>query len=250
MIHTLLDNDRFFIFGHRGTSEFFPENTMASFSDSASDARVDGIELDVQLTRDGKVVIAHDFDLKRTAGIDAVVTDMTWNELSKIDVGSFKDPKFADQRIPLLEDLFTTFGSRFIYDIELKVKARGANKRLALAVWALIQKHGLEENVMVSSFNPLALRRFNRASWYSVPSGDIFEKFSPLYHFLSGAAYLKPEMSQMDVSLLEKTGLPAVVWTVNTAEDALRLSKIKGVRGLIGNNPHLLADVITGPDRK
>ena len=250
MIHTLLDNDRFFIFGHRGTSELFPENTMASFADSASDARVDGIELDVQFTRDGKVVIAHDFDLRRTAGIDRLITDMTWDELSRIDVGSFKGPEFSDQRIPLLEDLFTTFGSRFIYDIELKVRAHGASKKLCLAVWSLIRKYGLEENVMVSSFNPIALRRFNKASWYSVPSGDIFEKFKPLYHFVSGADYLKPEMTQMDEKLLEKTGLPAVVWTVNTAEDALRLSKIRGVRGLIGNNPHLLADVITGPDRK
>ncbi len=250
MIHTLLDNNRFFIFGHRGTSELFPENTMVSFADSASDARVDGVELDVQLTRDGKVVIAHDFDLKRTAGREGVITEMSWDELKDIDVGSFKDPTFSDQRIPLLEDLFTTFGTRFIYDIELKVKAWGASKKLCLSVWSLIQKYGLEENVMVSSFNPTALRRFNKASWYSVPSGDIFEKYSSLYHLVSGAAYLKPEMVQMDTSLLEKTGLPAIVWTVNTAEDALRLSKIKGVRGLIGNNPHLLADVITGPDRK
>lgn len=244
MIHTLLDNDRFFIFGHRGTSELFPENTMAAFSDSAADPRVDGVELDVQLTIDGRVVIAHDEDLKRTAGIDRLVTDMSWEELSKIDVGSFKDPSFSDQRIPLLEDLFSTFGSRFIYDIELKVKAGGAYKKLCLAVWELIQKYELQENVMVSSFHPMALRRFNRASWYSVPSGDIFEKYSPLYHFISGAAYLKPELSRFDAGLLKKTGLPAVVWTVNSAEDALRLANTVGVRGLIGNNPHILADAI------
>lgn len=244
MIHTLLDNDRFYIFGHRGSSELFPENTMSAFSDSASDSRVDGIELDVQLTLDGKVVIAHDEDLKRTAGRPGIIADMTWDELKGIDVGSFKDPRFSDQRIPLLEDLFSTFGSRFIYDIELKVKAGGAYRKLCLAVWALIQKYELEENVMVSSFNPMALRRFNRASWYSVPSGDIFEKYSGIYHFISGAAYLKPEMSHFDDSLLEKTGLPAVVWTVNSAEDALRLANTEGVRGLIGNNPHILADAI------
>lgn len=250
MIHTLLDNDRFYIFGHRGSSELFPENTMSAFSDSASDSRVDGIELDVQLTLDGKVVIAHDESLKRTAGIEGLVTRMTWEDLRRIDVGSFKDPKFSSERIPLLEDLFTTFGSRFIYDIELKVKAGGAYKKLCLAVWALIQKHNLEENVMVSSFNPMALRRFNRASWYSVPSGDIFEKYSGLYHFISGAAYLKPELSRFDAGLLKKTGLPAVVWTVNTAEDAVRMANTEGVRGLIGNNPHLLADAIAGKPGK
>lgn len=250
MIHTLLDNNRFYIFGHRGSSELFPENTMSAFSDSASDSRVDGIELDVQLTLDGKVVIAHDESLKRTAGIEGLVTGMTWEDLRRIDVGSFKDPKFSSERIPLLEDLFTTFGSRFIYDIELKVKAGVAYKKLCLAVWALIQKHNLEENVMVSSFNPMALRRFNRASWYSVPSGDIFEKYSGLYHFISGAAYLKPELSRFDSGLLKKTGLPAVVWTVNTAEDAVRMANTEGVRGLIGNNPHLLADAIAGKSVK
>lgn len=250
MIHTLLDNNRFYIFGHRGSSELFPENTMSAFSDSASDSRVDGIELDVQLTLDGKVVIAHDESLKRTAGIEGLVTGMTWEDLRRIDVGSFKDPKFSSERIPLLEDLFTTFGTRFIYDIELKVKAGGAYKKLCLAVWALIQKYNLEENVMVSSFHPMALRRFNRASWYSVPSGDIFEKYSGLYHFISGADYLKPELSRFDAGLLKKTGLPAVVWTVNTAEDAVRMANTEGVRGLIGNNPHLLADAIAGKSVK
>jgi len=257
MIHTLFDNDRIFILGHRGCSQSFPENTMASFADCAANPAVDGVELDVHLCRSGEVVVCHDSSLMRTAGLDVRVEDLTYDELKDVDVGSFKDSVFADQRVPLLEDLFTTFGSRFVYDIELKVDKFRIGRRLCAAVWDLIQKHSLEGNVMVSSFNPFALRRFNRVCWYSVPTADIFDRVSvPRLlrngqgHLISGSSYLKPQMDCASVEFFKEKELPIIVWTVNTEEDASSLLDIEGVRGLIGNDPHILAKVLKSKKSK
>ncbi|MCF0262600.1 MAG: hypothetical protein HUK23_06785, partial [Sphaerochaetaceae bacterium] len=121
-----LGADKVLVFGHRGFSDKFPENTMMSFAACADNPAIDGVELDVHLCKSGEVVVAHDFSLKRTAGLDINIEDLTWDELKEIDVGSFKGSgcgglDFSGARVPLLEDLFRTFGDRFIYDIELKV---------------------------------------------------------------------------------------------------------------------------------
>ena len=111
------------VFGHRGFSQEYPENTMISFSKCAENPLIDAVELDVHLCKSGEVVVAHDFSLKRTAGVDREIEDLTLEELKGIDVGFFKGPEFKDARLPLLSELFSAFGTRFYYDIELKVKA-------------------------------------------------------------------------------------------------------------------------------
>ena len=250
MMYSLFEEGKTFVLGHRGCSERFPENTMPSFEDCTTNPRIDGVELDVQLTRDGKVVISHDFHLKRTAGLDVLIKDLTYEELGDIDVGSFKDPSFSNVRIPLLEDLFSTIGNRFVYDVELKAEGMTGHKELCLKVWDLICRYKLQENVMVSSFNPFALRRFNRACWYSVPTADIFAPGTgPKFlwdgggYRVSGSSYMKPRVDLVDTDLKRKRQCPIIAWTVNSEEEARKLLSTEGVAGLIGNDPHMLARV-------
>ena len=257
MMYTLFERPGVFILGHRGCSEFFPENTMAAFEDCAKDPDVDGVELDVQLTADGYLVVAHDETLARTAGVDRYIDQMTWKEIKDLDVGSFKDPSFADQRVPLLDDVLGTFGNRFVYDIELKVRTKGPNKKLCFAVWDTVCAHSLQENVMVSSFSPFALRRFNRACWYSVPTADIFMSgVGPRFvwngggHFYSGSSYQKPCIENFRKGEYSYKDLDVIAWTVNTPEDAAFLLDHKEVKGLIGNNPHMLATVYKEKNEK
>lgn len=248
-MYDLFDNDKIFVLGHRGYSEKYPENTMESFKACAENPDIDGVELDVHLCKSGEVVVAHDGNLKRCAGIDRYIEDMTWDELKDIDVGSFKDPKFASCRMPLLEELFETFGNRFCYDIEIKVEKGFHFKKVCLKTWDLIQKYHLESNVMVSSFNPFALKRFNRISWYSVPSADIYniEEAVPKVfrkgwgHNISGSSYLKPGLTAAGNDRSLDWNLPVIVWTVNDEKTALDMLKLKNIKGLIGNNPEILA---------
>ena len=251
------------MFGHRGMSQYYPENTMLSFSKCAEDPRIDGVELDVHLCRSGEVVVAHDFSLKRTAGLDVEIEDMSLDELAAVDVCSFKGGQFSECRIPLLSDLFDKFGKRFIYDIELKVKAGHVNRELSLKVLRLIQKYGLGDNVVVSSFNPFALRTFCgvlRRSFRSmaIPTADIFEISKDIPKVLwngkgrvvSSSVFQKPGLSRADDAFLKSHDrIPAICWTVNTRQDAERLLALNKDRmrvfGLIGNDPAMLCDVIS-----
>ena len=258
----LEDRGKVLVFGHRGFSQNYPENTMLSFSQCADNPLIDGVELDVHMCRSGEVVVAHDFSLKRTAGIDREIEDFSYDELRDIDVGSFKGPQFGDARIPLLSDLFTAFGNRFLYDIELKVKAGKVNSAMSRKVIDLISDFNLWPNILVSSFNPIALGAFRRecrlhGNVSAPPMADIFAHSADIPrllwngagHIVSRSSYQKPESLQVDERYLESHGLPVITWTVNTEEEALRLLGLNRsgmkVFGLIGNDPHMLAEVVS-----
>ena len=258
----LAEQRKVLVFGHRGFSQEYPENTMVSFSKCAENPLIDAVELDVHLCRSGEVVVAHDFSLKRTAALDREIEELTFDELKNVDVGSFKGPQFKDQRVPLLSELFSSFGSRFYYDIELKVKAGQVNRELSQKVIRIIDEFGLRSNVLVSSFNPFALRGFNVASHSAFPSADIFEHSpnipKPLRngagHIVSRSSYQKPGFRQVDASYLGRHGsLPIITWTVNERSEAERLLALNSaaedgkmkVFGLIGNDPDMLADVVS-----
>ena len=92
------------VIAHRGASAERPENTMSSFR-RAAELEADRIELDVQLTRDGQVVVFHDADLDRTTDGSGPLTEHTWDELSRLDAGSWMSPEFAGERIPRLVEV-------------------------------------------------------------------------------------------------------------------------------------------------
>ncbi|MBR2282754.1 MAG: glycerophosphodiester phosphodiesterase [Spirochaetales bacterium] len=248
------------VFGHRGMSQHYPENTMLSFSRCAESPLIDGVELDVHLCRSGEVVVAHDFSLKRTAGIDHEIESFTLDELNSIDVGSFKGEGFSDCRVPLLRELFSSFGDRFVYDVELKVKAGQVNPELCRKTLDIIREFHLEDRVVVSSFNPFALRAFrgiSRREGIHLPMADIFAHSKDIPkilwdgagHVASGSTYQKPSCEQIDAAYMKRHGrLPIITWTVNTAEEARRLLAFNRdemkVFGLIGNDPEMLSEVV------
>lgn len=245
--------DKFYILGHRGFSENYPENTMLSFRACSEIKGVDGVELDVHLCKSGQVVVAHDGNLKRCAGIDRFIEDMNWEELKDIDVGSFKDSKFSNARMPLLTELFEEMGDRFFYDVEIKVEPGRPYKELCEKTWKIICDYKLEDKVMVSSFHPFALRYFNKVCKKRIPTADIFDSKFTKYkylahgfgHYISHSSYLKPDYDQCNEKYTRSHKLACIPWTVNDTEIAQQLCKTKGVRGLIGNNPQMLAQVFS-----
>jgi glycerophosphoryl diester phosphodiesterase len=107
------------IVAHRGASHAAPENTLAAFK-LAWTEKADGIEGDFHLTSDGEVVCIHDTSLKRTTGIDKAVKNTSWSELSKLDVGSWKDPAFKGERIPRLDDVLHLLPPDKLFFLEIK----------------------------------------------------------------------------------------------------------------------------------
>ena len=90
--------------GHRGFPAKYPENTLISF-EKAIELGVDAIEYDLHLTRDGKLVVTHDDEVSRCSNGHGVVEEMTFDELRKLDFGSWKSPEFAGEKIPLFSEV-------------------------------------------------------------------------------------------------------------------------------------------------
>ena len=107
------------IIAHRGASYDAPENTLASIR-LAWEQNADAVEVDVHLSRDNRVVVVHDADTKRIAGVKRLVRNLTFAELQKLDVGKWKAPKFAGERLALLEDAVATIppGKRMLVEIK------------------------------------------------------------------------------------------------------------------------------------
>lgn len=108
------------IIAHRGESEDAPENTLAAFN-LAWQRGVPCVELDVHLTKDGRLAVIHDADTKRVNSVNKVVKDSTLAELQALDVGTWKDPKFAGESIPSLEQALATIPDGHQCFIEVKV---------------------------------------------------------------------------------------------------------------------------------
>lgn len=112
------------IVGHRGASFDAPENTLASFA-LAWEQHADAIECDVWLSKDGKLVVIHDANTKRLAGVDKLVAEQTLEELRTLDVGKWKSPRFAGERIPTLAEVLATvpMGKRILIEMKCGVDA-------------------------------------------------------------------------------------------------------------------------------
>ena len=146
------------IFAHRGDAIHCPENTLAAFN-SAINAGADGLELDVQLTKDETLVVIHDERIDRTTDGEGWVKSFTFNELQAFDAGSWFDPSFNEERIPRLEDVFKLMQQNdLIVNVELKtgiVQYQGIEEQLL----TLIAEWGYENRVIISSFNHYSLAK-------------------------------------------------------------------------------------------
>jgi glycerophosphoryl diester phosphodiesterase len=140
------------LFAHRGVSELAPENTMVAF-ELALEQKADGLEADVQLTKDGIPVLVHDEELGRTVEGEGWVADYTWNELSQLDAGAWFDPKFKGVRVPRLEELLDWAAPHSLkLNLELKNSIL-AYPGLEEAVLRLVAHYRLQNRVIISSFN-------------------------------------------------------------------------------------------------
>ncbi len=184
------------IFGHRGISSQAPENSMDAFRLARE---LGAVELDVQLSSDGVVMIYHDDYLTRV-GLDRSLHTMTSKELKALDVaplykkwGVYETPC----PMPSLEELFAELGQDLFFDIELKGGWRGRAHRKALAkgVLELVEQYHMSERVIVSSFDPRLLLAWRKIS--NIPVAQLWEERKGLlrnFQWLLGTILLRPQM--------------------------------------------------------
>lgn len=143
-------------FAHRGSSAICPENTMAAFAKGLEQGAT-GIETDVQMTKDGRLVLIHDESVARTTGAEGLVKDYTYDELAKLDAGSWFGAAFQGERIPLLEELLELTKNRgTIVNIELK-NGSIQYPELEKRVIETVRHYKMSEQIVISSFNHYSL---------------------------------------------------------------------------------------------
>jgi glycerophosphoryl diester phosphodiesterase len=140
------------LIAHRGESADAPENTLAAFR-LAWKRKTPAIELDVHLTKDGKLAVCHDFDTRRTTGVARAIRDSNWNELKNLDAGRLSDARFEGEKIPLLEDVLETIPDGARCFIEVKV----GPEAIAALVKAVESCGKNPEQLAVISFNAAAI---------------------------------------------------------------------------------------------
>ncbi len=238
-------------FGHRGASYDAPANTLVAFELAASYG-ADGVELDVMLTADGHPVVIHDSTVDATTDGTGSVVAMTLAQIKALDAGSYKDPKYAGERIPTLAEVFEAIGDRLLINVELKGSSFRQDGQEA-AVAALIDRYGLASRVIVSSFNPVRLRRLRKLAPH-VPIGFLHFPDGPL--LLRWAWLLWPFSREADHPVHTQVTRKYLAWArrhslrVNTwvVNDPLRMTVLRdlGVDMIMTDRPDLLRAVLLG----
>lgn len=221
---------------HRGASGTRPENTLAAFR-HAEALGAHMVELDVQLTRDGEVVVMHDWTLGRTTNGRGRVARRTLAEIRQLDAGGWFAPGYAGEAVPTLGEVLAAI--RLPVNVELKARGGEGLEGRALEV---VRAAGAEDRVVFSSFRPDTLVRLRRLS----PDAGIAvlwsrRRLAPALALARGvratALHIRKDAAapaEVDAALAQ--GLAVRVWTVNDPADSARLARL-GVSGVFTDFP-------------
>ncbi|GBC71113.1 Glycerophosphodiester phosphodiesterase [Candidatus Calditenuaceae archaeon HR02] len=238
------------ITAHRGFSGRFPENTLRAVKEALR-LGVDGIEVDVRVTRDGVVILMHDETVERTTNGSGRVRDLTWSEIRRLDAGSWKGEEFRGEPVPRLDDVLAETAGRIVLHIE--VKEQGGE----VAALRIIRECGAIDWVLITSFHPEVIKNA-----YSLEPGV---GRSLIVGWLRGATDVKPgllvhwalacganalalyhgHVSEEVVSYAHKRLLLIGVWTVNEVEEAVRLARM-GVDSITTDYPDIMLNYMKG----
>ena len=240
------------IIAHRGASFDAPENTLAAMN-LAWEQNADAIELDLWLSKDGRLVVFHDADAKRIAGVPRKIADLTWAEVQQLDAGSWKNAQFKGERIPTLESILLTIpkGRRAVLEIKCGPEIVPELKRVLAA-----SKRSPRELAIIS-FNFESLKasreRFPEIEHYFLhsykkdPATGKFPELKPLIARAQAARFhglnlhFDWPVDDRFVREVKSAGLKMLVWTVNDAAVAKRLASA-GVDAITTDRPGWLRE--------
>jgi len=238
------------IFAHRGASARAPENSIASFK-LALEQHVDAIELDVKLTKDKEIVVIHDSQVDRTTNGKGVVNRLTLDELKRLDAGSSFAPQFAGERIPTLKEVFDLVDKQVLINVEM-TNYDSPMDSLPYTVVSLVTSMGMEETVLLSSFNIFNLL-ITRRLLPQVPQALLAYKGicgwlarSFLGRWITPGIIhpFKTDATEEYIKQQHKIGRRVHAWIVNLPEEMERLYQ-HGCDGIFTDDPLLARQVFT-----
>ncbi|MFX0031424.1 MAG: glycerophosphodiester phosphodiesterase [Candidatus Hodarchaeota archaeon] len=234
------DKSQILIIGHKGASKLKPENTLIAFQ-KAIDLQADYIEFDIQASKDGEIVVFHDYDILRLTGMEGYIEDMTLNELKQLNIGE-------GEQIPTLQEVIKLTRGKIGLQIEIKCEDIGKK------VIEMLRNTDLIESSIVSSFihnellriqkmepelrlGALISERVSDSKDLKKATKRVFKKkFYAVHPYFTG-------VNQELVNYAHANNLKVNVWTVNERKDIERLINL-GVDGIITDDIQLAKELI------
>jgi glycerophosphoryl diester phosphodiesterase len=236
------------VLAHRGASAYAPENTLSAFR-LAIEQHADWLELDVQQTRDGRLVVFHDLRMERTTNGSGNLRDLTLDQIEQLDAGSWYSPEFAGERVPTFEEvvaLARESGIRIFPEIKDPRFYPGIEERMA----GVIAANGYEDNTIVQSFDMGSLERLRQAN-PRLRMAALYTATAPLRGDPPvGVTVIGPpwETVAADPTVVRDahaSGRQVVVWSVDTPTP-LRLLLDARVDGIITSRPDVVRAMLDG----
>lgn len=244
---------------HRGSSFEAPENTLAAVVEGIAD-KSDLVEIDVQRSKDGELVVMHDTTLTRTTNVEEIFPDrtsyavgeFTLAELKQLDAGSWKGEQFTGEQIPTLQevlDVLRPSASGLLLEMKAPELYPGIAQDLAAELQAqpgYLESTKGNEKLVVQSFNWSFMAEFNAllpdvtAGLLGVPSDE------QMVQFASWADQINPHYSAASVGFVNRVhelGMDILVYTVDREVDMVKMVN-NGVDGIITNKPNVLDEVL------
>ncbi|MFY0743994.1 glycerophosphodiester phosphodiesterase family protein [Solibacillus silvestris] len=229
---------------HRGATAYSPENTIAAF-DLAVDMKADYIEIDVQRSKDGELVLIHDTTVDRTTDGTGKVGDLTLEQLRSLDAGSWKGEQFAGEPIPTFEEILDHYHGKIGILIELKAPELypGIEEQVAAALIERNLHKPQNEKIIIQSFNFESIKKMDQLL-PKVPIGVLTSNradttLEALQEFSTYADWFNPSYGNVTEELVNQVhslGMQIGSWTVRSQEAADFLFEM-GVDAIISDYP-------------
>lgn len=236
------------IVAHRGINNQAPENTLAAFR-LAHIYHADAVELDVQLTTDGRVIVFHDGRLNRMTNGQGPVGQKTWAELKQLKITNGTNWQASKQRIPLLSEVLATISPDIPIQIELKSFYGGGRRQLlARNINQLITAANCTQQVMIKSFDPyalLAIQKINPALTFGLlllPRLSLMRFVGAWRQAFQICQIIEPGRITLSmVRRLHRQGKRVITWTIDNPKRAAHY-RAWNVDGIITNDTASLSD--------
>jgi glycerophosphoryl diester phosphodiesterase len=241
LLQGIQTNDAVEIIAHRGAAGKAPENTMAAIRQAIADD-ADWVEIDVQETSDGEIIVIHDSDFMKLAGVSQKVWELSLEEIRKIDVGSWFSAQFNNERVPTLKEILEEVRGKARVFIELKYY--GHDQQLEQKVVDIVEQAGMIDTIAIMSlkYDGIQKLRSLRPDWNigllsATAIGNLTTldvDFLAVNSAMATASFIKAAHS---------VGKQILVWTIN---DRLSMSRYisLGVDGIITDEPELARTVL------
>lgn len=224
---------------HRSGSTLAPENTLASLK-MAIESKAEYAEIDVQETKDGELVLTHDSNLKRTAGVNKNIWEVTYDELKDYDVGKHFSESFEGEKIPTLNEFIKQSKGKIKLVIEIKTNGHEKDD-IVKKVIDTIEKNKITDQCMIASLDNKVLERVkkenpNIVTCYlaTIAYGDFYN-----WDYVDVYAIESTFVNKNLVYSIHEMGKQVFVWTLNNEKEIEKMLDFN-VDSIITDNPYLV----------